>query len=576
MKVLTLMTYVARFTLVLFIWLISGFCSIYFRYDGELILNTYLRVIPTAFVLTIFYTLISILDLKIFGSTTKTTFEELFSVLRRYTISGVLCFMFLLIYPNFILPKSFPILTTILALGIHLLSRKFLSYYFHWSKVKSNQVPVALYGAGSQAISIIQKILEDKSLDWKPIIILDDNLELNINSINGIRIVKGLSIEELISKFKPKILIVTFANISNFRLDLIQNICDKNSVQLKIISPIKAISGQDFKLSDIRTPSQEELIGKSSIKIELESVRELIQDKVVLITGAGGSIGSEIARQVHNYQPKKIFLLDRDESSLLETHLDIPNSNYILLDIRDEKALASALQDTKPEVLFHAAALKHLNILEKFPEEGIKTNVYGTNLVLKESSKIGVKTFVNISTDKAADPISILGKTKLIAERLTAYYSTQVINKNSKYVSVRFGNVFGSRGSVLQTFQRQIDAGRTIEITHPEVSRYFMTMEEAVHLVLRATVEGETGDTLILKMGKPILIKDIARKLINASGKNIEIKYTNLQPGEKLNELLIGLKEKQVQTNIEGIIKVRVGPLSPSDLPLDKNQLDKI
>jgi dTDP-glucose 4,6-dehydratase len=268
--------------------------------------------------------------------------------------------------------------------------------------------------------------------------------------------------------------------------------------------------------------------------------------------------------------------LDRDESSLLETHLDIPNSNYILLDIRDEKALASALQNTKPEILFHAAALKHLNILEKFPEEGIKTNVYGTNLVLKESSKIGVKTFVNISTDKAADPISILGRTKLIAERLTAYYSTQVINKNSKYVSVRFGNVFGSRGSVLQTFQRQIDAGRAIEITHPEVSRYFMTMEEAVHLVLRATVEGETGDTLILKMGKPILIQDIARKLINASGKKIEIKYTNLQPGEKLNELLIGLKEKQVKTNIEGIIKVRVGPLSPSDLPLNKNQLDKI
>jgi len=576
MKVLTLMTYVARFTLVLFIWLISGFCSIYFRYDGELILNTYLRVIPTAFVLTIFYTLISILDLKIFGSTTKTTFEELFSVLRRYTISGVLCFMFLLIYPNFILPKSFPILTTILALGIHLLSRKFLSYYLHWSKVKSNQVPVALYGAGSQAISIIQKILEDKSLDWKPIIILDDNLDLNINSINGIRIVKGLSIEELISKFKPKILIVTFANISNFRLDLIQNVCDKNSVQLKIISPIKAISGQDFKLSDIRTPSQEELIGKSSIKIELESVRELIQDKVVLITGAGGSIGSEIARQVHTYQPKKLFLLDRDESSLLETHLDIPNSNFILLDIRDEKALASVLQDTKPEVLFHAAALKHLNILEKFPEEGIKTNVYGTNLVLKQSSKRGVKTFVNISTDKAADPISILGKTKLIAERLTAYYSTQVINKNSKYVSVRFGNVFGSRGSVLHTFQRQIDAGGTIEITHPEVSRYFMTMEEAVHLVLRATVEGDTGDTLILKMGKPILIQDIARKLINASGKKIEIKYTNLQPGEKLNELLIGLKEKQVKTNIEGIIKVRVDPLSPSVLPLNKNQLDKI
>lgn len=562
------------------VWLFSGFAALFFRYDGEVILTTYIRVVPSALFLSVFYGIYSHFDQKIFGRAKRTTSEELFSTLRRYSFSGLLYLILLLSYPSFFLPKSFAILTTILALGLHLISRKFLSYFVRYLAVRSSKVPVALYGAGNQAVLVIQKILADNTLDWKPVVILDDDLKLKINSINGIKIVKGLGVEDLIYRFRPKILIVTFSNISNSRLDELQNLCDKFTIQLRIISPIKAMSGQDFKLSDIRKPTQEELIGKSNIRIQLNEVNELIQNKVVLITGAGGSIGSELARQVCMYNPKKLFLLDRDESSLLETYLSLSNSSqlseYILVDIRDREAFAKALQDVKPEILFHAAALKHLNMLEKFPDEGIKTNIHATNLILKESLKMGVKIFVNISTDKAADPISVLGKTKLIAERLTAYYSKQPGSEKCKFVSVRFGNVFGSRGSVLQTFQKQIDIGSAITITHPNVSRYFMTMEEAVLLVLRATIEGESGDTLILKMGEPILIQDIAKKLISSSGKNIEIKYSELQPGEKLKESLVGVEEKQLRTNIDGIIKVKVEPILPSEIPLNSSDLIKL
>ncbi len=576
---INLFNYIAKFNLIFLVWFFSGFAALFFRYDGEIILATYIRIVPSALFLTILYMISSFFDQKIFGRAKRTTSEELFSTLRRYSFSGILYLILLFSYPNFFLPKSFAILTTILALGLHLISRKFLSYFVRWLTVRSSKVPVALYGAGNQAVSVIQKILADDNLDWKPVVIIDDNLKLKINRINGIRIVKGLSIEDLIYRFKPKILIITFSNISNSRLDELQKLCDKFSIQLRIISPIKAMSGQDFKLSDIRKPTQEELIGKSNIRIQLDEVNTLIKNKVVLITGAGGSIGSELARQVCMYNPKKLFLLDRDESSLLETYLSLSNSSqvseYILVDIRDHEAVSKALYDSKPEILFHAAALKHLNMLEKFPDEGIKTNIHATNFILKESTKTGVKIFVNISTDKAADPISVLGKTKLIAERLTSYYSKQPnLTEKSKYVSVRFGNVFGSRGSVLQTFQKQIDIGSAITITHPNVSRYFMTIEDAVMLLLRATIEGESGDTLILKMGEPILIQDIAKKLISSSGKNIEIKYSELQPGEKLNESLVGVEEKQLHTNIDGIIKVKVEPISPSELPLNLSGLN--
>lgn len=515
--------------------------------------------------------IISYLDSKLFGRSRRNSIEDFFSIVRRYLTTGILYFVFLLIYPNFFLPRSFPILASVLALSLFAFTTKTLKYIYQLISIRNRKILVGIYGAGQQGQLLTRKILSDNTLDWKPIVIFDDDIDIELSKVNGIKVVTGISLERFLKKYDLQILIISFSKISNERLQIIQETCNNFGVQLQIIPPIKALSGTDFSVSDVRRPTQEELIGKTSLKINFSSVANYFQGKSILITGAGGSIGSEIARQISNCNPKDLFLLDRDESGLLDVDISIDNQklltrkHIILADIRDQDRMLKVFSQIKPEIVFHAAALKHLNILEVHPDEGYKTNVEGTNNLLASTIGNNVKTFVNISTDKAADPISILGKTKLISEQLTAGYAD--IEKNCKFVSVRFGNVFGSRGSVLQTFSKQIELGAPITITDPKVERYFMTLEESVHLVLQAATQGESGDTLILKMGEPILIRKIADKLIKASGKNIEIKFSSLRPGEKLSELLVGKNEKKLTSQGEETIRIKVNPITWLDVP---------
>jgi len=558
------------FILNLFVWTFAGFFALLFRYDFSIPLNVFVKVIPSILILILTFYLISYLDNRLFGIPRKTSIEEFFSIIRRYLSTGVLYFVFLFFYPNFLLPRSFPILTSVLALGFFVTSNKTIKYAYQKISIRNNKVSVGIYGAGQQGHLVIQKILNEGDLDWKPVIVLDDDTSIKISRLNGVKVVTGVSINSFLQKNNIQILIVSFSQISNEKLQTIQDACDNYSVQLRIISPIKAITGAEFSISDIRKPTQEELIGKSSIKTNFQFVKSYFEGKIILITGAGGSIGSEIARQISNCLPKDLYLLDRDESGLLDLDISLESQklnvkrHLVLADIRDGECISKILTDIKPEIVFHAAALKHLNILEMYPEEGYKTNVQGTNNLLTAAVNNQVKTFINISTDKAADPISVLGKTKLIAEQLTAGFAE--INRSYKYVSVRFGNVFGSRGSVIQTFSKQIELGAAITITDSKVQRYFMTLEDSVHLVLQAAIQGESGDTLILKMGEPILIKDIAAKLIKASGKKIEVKFSSLRPGEKLTELLVGKNEKTLESQGDETLRVRVDPIVWADV----------
>ena len=558
------------FILNLFVWTFAGFFALLFRYDFSIPLNLFVKVIPSILILILTFYLISYLDNRLFGIPRKTSIEEFFSIIRRYLSTGVLYFVFLFFYPNFLLPRSFPILTSVLALGFFVTSNKTIKYAYQKISIRNNKVSVGIYGAGQQGHLVIQKILNEGDLDWKPVIVLDDDTSIKISRLNGVKVVTGVSINSFLQKNNIQILIVSFSQISNEKLQTIQDACDNYSVQLRIISPIKAITGAEFSISDIRKPTQEELIGKSSIKTNFQFVKSYFEGKIILITGAGGSIGSEIARQISNCLPKDLYLLDRDESGLLDLDISLESQklnvkrHLVLADIRDGECISKILTDIKPEIVFHAAALKHLNILEMYPEEGYKTNVQGTNNLLTAAVNNQVKTFINISTDKAADPISVLGKTKLIAEQLTAGFAE--INRSYKYVSVRFGNVFGSRGSVIQTFSKQIELGAAITITDSKVQRYFMTLEDSVHLVLQAAIQGESGDTLILKMGEPILIKDIAAKLIKASGKKIEVKFSSLRPGEKLTELLVGKNEKTLESQGDETLRVRVDPIVWADV----------
>jgi len=571
-----------NFTLCLFVWTISSILAILFRYDFKLSVDVAVKILPSLFLFILTFYVIGYLDRKMFGLPSKSSFEEFFSFSRKFLITGFVCFIFLLIYPNFILPKSYPILTSILSLGFYAIVNKLAKFYYQKILIKKSSITVAIYGAGMQGQLLLQKILNDQTLDWKPIVIFDDNSNLKITRLNGIKVVTGVSLPTLFKKYNLKILIVSFSQISNIKLQEIQEICNIHDVQLLIISPIKAITGKEFSISDIRKPTQEELIGKSSIKADYNLVKAFISGKVVLVTGAGGSIGSELARQINSFNPKELHLLDRDESGLLDVSLSINVHDermppkLVLADIRDEVRISDLIARIKPQIIFHAAALKHLNILEMYPEEAFKTNLIGTNTLLKEAARNRVMTFINISTDKAADPISVLGKTKLLAEKLTAGYQSDNKDKNIKYLSVRFGNVFGSRGSVIHTFLKQIEQGGPVTITDPMVKRYFMTIEDAVHLVLRAATQGESGDTLILKMGDPVSIMDIASKLIKSSGKEIKLQFTSLRPGEKLNELLVGKNEKILESNYSEIMRVKVDPISWENSPKSCQELIKI
>lgn len=309
-------------------------------------------------------------------------------------------------------------------------------------------------------------------------------------------------------------------------------------------------------------------MGRRQAEIDLASVGNHLAGKRVLVVGAGGSIGSEISRQVRDLDPGELTLVDRDESALHAVQLSLygrallNSPDTILADLRDAEAIRTIFTTRRPQVVFHAAALKHLPLLQRFPGEAVKTNVWGTQTLLDAARD--VEYFVNISTDKAANPTSVLGYSKRITERLTAYAATQY---QGAFLSVRFGNVLGSRGSVLTAFQAQAAAGGPITVTHPKVTRYLMTVQEAVHLVIQATTIGQRGEVLVANMGAPVAIEAIARQIAAAHGHtSLDIVYTGLRPGEKLHEDLFGSDEAVMATRHPLISYVDVPPLKPSEV----------
>ncbi len=293
----------------------------------------------------------------------------------------------------------------------------------------------------------------------------------------------------------------------------------------------------------------------------------------VLVTGAGGSIGAELCRQIHRYGPAELVMLDRDESALHAVQLSIygramlDSDDVVLADIRDTAFVSALFETRRPHVVFHAAALKHMPMLEQYPGEAVKTNVWGTLSVLEAARAADVERFVNVSTDKAADPANVLGYSKRLAECLTAAVANEA---RGTYLSVRFGNVLGSRGSVLTAFTAQIAAGGPLTVTHPEVSRYFMTVQEAVQLVIQAGAIGRDGEVLVLDMGEPVSIDAVARQLIELSGKEIGVVYTGLRQGEKMHEVLLGEGEYDDRPIHPLISHVH----APSLDPLDAREID--
>ena len=428
-----------------------------------------------------------------------------------------------------------------------------------------------VYGAGEDGHDVARLVDHAKEPPYAIVGFLDDDLATKHRRIGSYRVLgRGTDLLRVAEAQGVEVVILAISDASRDLMDRVAEECRTAGMKFVTVPPVRErISGR-VRLQELREFNVADLLGRRQIETDLEEVAGYVTDRVVLVTGAGGSIGSELSRQVHALRPRKLVLLDRDESALHALQLSIYGSglldteDMVLCDIRDAVALHEVFRQHRPEVVFHAAALKHLPMLERFPLEGWKSNVAGTLNVLEAAQAVGVGTLVNISTDKAADPTNVLGQTKRMAERLTSWYAGQF---GLRYLSVRFGNVLGSRGSVLYTFRAQIERGGPITVTDPEVTRYFMTIPEACELVLQAGAIGLPGDVMVLDMGDPIRIIEVARRLLEESHRtDIGIEFTGLRPGEKLNEVLFSARESGEPSTHPLISRVAVPALAPGEV----------
>ncbi len=406
----------------------------------------------------------------------------------------------------------------------------------------SGGVRAIVFGAGDGGQRIVQAMLYDSKSPFVPVAILDDDPSKRNLSICGIRVLGERSaIEAVARSHDASVLIVAIPTGDGTLVRELARLGQEAGLEVRVLPSVPELLGSNVGLGDLRIPNESDLLGRRKIETDLRSVSRYLHGKRVVVTGAGGSIGSELCRQIAELGPAELLLLDHDEYGLhtvqlsLEGRALLDTPDVLLVDVRDHERVAEVFRSVRPQVVFHAAALKHLPLLQSHPNEALKTNIWGTLSVLDAAARVGVERFVNISTDKAADPCNALGYSKRITELLTAHFAR---NEPGIYVSVRFGNVLGSRGSVLTSFQRQLASGGPLTVTDPDVTRYFMTVEEAVQLVVQAGAIGRSGQVLVLDMGKPVRIADIARQLAVASRSDVAIEYTGLRPGEKMHEQL--------------------------------------
>ncbi|EHQ92014.1 polysaccharide biosynthesis protein [Desulfosporosinus youngiae] len=417
--------------------------------------------------------------------------------------------------------------------------------------VPGSQKQVLIVGAGDAGVLAARELKNRNYRDGRPVGFIDDNHSKQKLQLLGIpvlgtrediaRVVKGHNVDEVI---------IAMPSASGESVREIVQICKNSGVELKIMPGVYDIISGDINVTPIRQVQVEDLLGRDPVSVDLEEVAGYVAGETVLITGAGGSIGSEICRQIARFNPGKLVLLGHGENSIFDIEQELraehPGIDYIteILDIKDREKVFLIFKRYKPGVVFHAAAHKHVPLMERNPEEALKNNVVGTQNLAEAADEVKVKTFVSISTDKAVNPTSVMGATKRTAEMLIQSLN---LRSQTKFVAVRFGNVLGSRGSVIPTFKRQIAQGGPVTVTHPDMVRYFMTIPEAAQLVIQAGAMGNGGEIFILDMGKPVKIVDLAKDLIRLSGfepdVDIKIQFTGIRPGEKLYEELLTAEE---------------------------------
>ena len=445
-----------------------------------------------------------------------------------------------------LVPRSVPLIATVCAVVAMAWGRALVRAIRENSTIgdpAGRGQPVLVIGAGSGGRQLVKAMRRDPASRWSPVGILDDDRHLRHLRIDGVPVIGPISeLADAAVRSDASTVVVAIPSAPAELLREISATATDAGLTVKVLPGVNQLLGGRVGIQDVRDINIPDLLGRRQIDTDVASIAGYLTGQRVLVTGAGGSIGSELCRQISRWNPAHLIMLDRDESALHAVQLSIEgralldSHDIVLADIRDRERIIELFRERRPQVVFHAAALKHLPMLEQYPAEAVKTNIWGTQTVLEAAEAANVERFVNISTDKAANPTSVLGYSKRIAEGLTAAMAERA---SGTYLSVRFGNVLGSRGSVLTAFAAQIAAGGPVTVTHPDVTRYFMTVDEAVQLVIQAAVFGHDGEALVLDMGEPVRIDSVARQLIAMSNDRIDIEYTGLRDGEKMHEDLL-------------------------------------
>ena len=534
--------------------------SLLIRFDGY-ITSHYLHQMIDALPIMVISYIVMLLSMHLYTRIWRYAgMREMVAVLIATTLGAGLFYTGMYVFDKS-LPRSIYLISWILSTGVIGIGRMILHYiamqYGGKQSTDADMVNTLIIGAGDAGATIAREIERYHKRSRKVIGFIDDDESKFNRLMGGVRILGNRhDIPSIVKENKVKEIIIAMPSVTRNEIRNIMEICSPLKCKVNTLPGMYQLLDDEVLVSHLHPVSIEDLLERDEVRLDMDIVEHYIRDKVVLVTGAGGSIGSEICRQIMRVGPKQLLLLGHGENSIYLINQELKNIYKdgpiipIIADIRDKQQLDQIFTQYNPQVVFHAAAHKHVPLMEIQPMAAVLNNIYGTRNVADVAGRHGVERFVMISTDKAVNPTSVMGATKRVAEKV-------IISMNdtydTKYITVRFGNVLGSRGSVIPLFKKQIEAGGPVTVTDPEMTRYFMTIPEASQLVLQAGAMGKGGEVFLLDMGEPVKIIDLARNMIRLSGlepdKDIHIKITGLRPGEKKYEELLTSEEGTNRTN---------------------------
>lgn len=567
---------------------IASFLALVIRFDFRIsqVPTNYAEAVLSYTLINTLVTIIIFGLFRLYNSLWKYAgIDELTNILFACVSAGTVQLVVMRYLLEIHVPRSYYPLSTLFLILFISMGRFFYRYVRRLSRRNFGTIKerIMIIGAGEAGSSIIREITGSVYINGNVICAIDDNKDKLGSYIQGIKVVGGRNnILEAVEKYEITNIIIAMPSASKRAIREILEICKQTECRLKILPGMYQLINEEVSVTELRDVEIDDLLGRESVKTDLDEVMNYVSGKIILVTGGGGSIGSELCRQLAGHKPKQLIILDIYENNAYSIEQELKNTypdlnlTVLIASVRNTKRIHKIMEQYRPEIVYHAAAHKHVPLMEASPTEAIKNNVGGTYKMAMAAHIYGVKKFILISSDKAVNPTNIMGASKRICELII-----QAFHKKSgtEFVAVRFGNVLGSNGSVIPLFKEQIQRGGPVTVTHPDIIRYFMTIPEAVSLVLQAGAYAKGGEIFILDMGEPVRIADLAKNLIRLSGyepeRDIEIEYTGLRPGEKLFEELLMEEEGLSSTNNELIFVGKQIDIDEEEFLRKVEELDK-